>query len=203
MINLFKKLKRAIKFSKQREKRGFDDSILWDLFTDLAEYIYPRVKAFRDMERVGYPNYFSEFNENNESKEDYAKAVEEGHRSFEVAHGLLTPEQAWKNVLNKIVYAFEYAVFVEGGKSFEEQRPFWKHYFGFSPWNEDYECNRYDRWAYTAKETGYHVWTFKDPQREDAVHSIHYGNTQLMSYAHECAQIGLNYFAQYFFALWD
>jgi hypothetical protein len=202
-MNPLKQLKRKIKFTKQQEERGFDDSTLWELFSNLGEYIYPRIKAFRDMERCGHPTYFSEYHHSEGSKEEYDKAVADGHRCYEVAAGLLTPEQAWKQVLNKIVYAFEYVVFVEGGKTLEESRPFWIHYFGFSPYDEDNECNKYERWSYVNPKNKLHTWAFKDPKIENAKHSVHYGNNELMNYASYCAQVGLDLFAEFFFCLWD
>lgn len=48
-------IKRPIKFFIQRRKRGFDDSELWELAHYTAKFIYPRLKAFREMDRVGYP----------------------------------------------------------------------------------------------------------------------------------------------------
>ena len=41
--------KRAIKFLKQRIKRGFDDSELWSLDSTLTKFLLPRIKAFKDM----------------------------------------------------------------------------------------------------------------------------------------------------------
>ena len=41
-------LKRRIKFLKQRLARGFSDEELWNLDCTLAEYILPRLKAFKD-----------------------------------------------------------------------------------------------------------------------------------------------------------
>ena len=50
---------RQLLWTKQREERGFDDTELWDLFHHLAEYIAPRLKAFRDNEKFGYPGSLS------------------------------------------------------------------------------------------------------------------------------------------------
>lgn len=201
-MKFFKNLKRALKFERQQEKRGFDDSILWELFSNLGEYIYPRLKAFRDMKKVGFPTYFSEWDKNQCSKEEYDEMVKNGQRDADVAAGRIKPEDAWQKVLDKMVYTFEYVVYVEGGKSFEEQRPFWKHYFGFSPWDEDYKCNEYSRWSYR-NDRGHLTWTFSDPKREDAKHSLHYGNSEIMSYAYERSLEGLEFFTRFFYSLWD
>ena len=56
LSNLWRRfVKRPIKFFIQRRKRGFDDSELWELQHRIAEFIYPRLKAFREMNRLGAP----------------------------------------------------------------------------------------------------------------------------------------------------
>lgn len=42
-------------WQKQRDERGFDDTELWNLFHHLAEHIAPRIKAFKDMNKMGNP----------------------------------------------------------------------------------------------------------------------------------------------------
>lgn len=46
-------------FTKQRIERGFDDSELWSLFSTIAKYIYPRLKAFKE-KCIGIPSNYSE-----------------------------------------------------------------------------------------------------------------------------------------------
>ena len=50
-----KKDSRQKLWKKQRKERGFDDTELWNLFHHIAEYIAPRIKAFRDNEKFGHP----------------------------------------------------------------------------------------------------------------------------------------------------
>lgn len=35
-------------FKKQREKRGFDSTELWSLYTTISKFIYPRLVAFKN-----------------------------------------------------------------------------------------------------------------------------------------------------------
>jgi hypothetical protein len=49
-----KKDKRQARWKKQRKKRGFDDTELWNLNTTIATFILPRLKAFRKGSH-GYP----------------------------------------------------------------------------------------------------------------------------------------------------
>lgn len=51
--------KREIKFSKQRLKRGFDDSETWSLYTTIASFIVPRLKRFKKVNN-GYPANLTE-----------------------------------------------------------------------------------------------------------------------------------------------
>ncbi len=48
-----KTILRHVKWFFQRRTRGFDDRELWDLGSHLVKYIYPRLVAFKNMERTG------------------------------------------------------------------------------------------------------------------------------------------------------
>lgn len=47
-MKLIKNLQRQLKWFWQRKTRGFDDRDLWSLREPIAEFIIPRLKAFRD-----------------------------------------------------------------------------------------------------------------------------------------------------------
>ena len=47
------------KHQQQLESRGFDDTELWNLDNTIAEFILPRLKAFRE-NPVGYPTNLTE-----------------------------------------------------------------------------------------------------------------------------------------------
>jgi hypothetical protein len=40
--------KRELKFYKQTEEKGFDDSDLWSLDVTIARFVYPRLKRFKE-----------------------------------------------------------------------------------------------------------------------------------------------------------
>ena len=46
---------REARWSEQRKTKGFDDTELWNLDITILEFIIPRLKAFREMERWGTP----------------------------------------------------------------------------------------------------------------------------------------------------
>ena len=45
---------RQVKWEWQREKRGFDDTEIWSLFTTISDFIYPRLIAFKEY-KCDYP----------------------------------------------------------------------------------------------------------------------------------------------------
>ena len=46
--------RRGLRFLWQRLCRGWDDTVLWDLYAQHTAYILPRLRAFRD-HHAGYP----------------------------------------------------------------------------------------------------------------------------------------------------
>jgi hypothetical protein len=58
---MFKRIKNQVKWFIQRRTRGFDDRELWDLDDTVAKFIIPRLEAFRDMERMSYPDLEASF----------------------------------------------------------------------------------------------------------------------------------------------
>jgi len=48
MKNLLYKILRRIKYCYQRWTRGFDDRELWNLDDTIAQFVLPRLRAFRD-----------------------------------------------------------------------------------------------------------------------------------------------------------
>lgn len=52
-------IKRSIKHWWQRRTRGWDDSVTWNLYTDIAKFVLPRLKRFKELHN-GYPAGTSE-----------------------------------------------------------------------------------------------------------------------------------------------
>ena len=49
---------RRAKWFVQRRKRGFDDRDLWSLDMTIAEFVYPRLKAFNEVNKCGLASCF-------------------------------------------------------------------------------------------------------------------------------------------------
>lgn len=45
---------REIRFKKQREERGWDDSETWSLYSKITDFVLPRLKRFRELHK-DYP----------------------------------------------------------------------------------------------------------------------------------------------------
>lgn len=83
-------------FKKQRLERGFDSSELWSLDCTIAEFIAPRLKAFKEASDGGYPGSY----ESAKAWQDDLDAMIEG---FEIYpnHFNWSPEEQeinWKKV---------------------------------------------------------------------------------------------------------
>ena len=78
-------LKTKIKWFWQRLTRGFDDTELWNLDNTIAEFVLPRLKAFRNYTK-GFP---VEFN----SLEEWQEAIDKMIFFFE---NIIDDEWFWK-----------------------------------------------------------------------------------------------------------
>ena len=86
---------RMCRHAWQRWTRGFDDSELWCLDWKISNFVLPRLKAFRDVGRVGCPAEFVK-------GEGTDKDIEAGQREFNL-------------LLDKMIFAFECKVNEELG----------------------------------------------------------------------------------------
>jgi len=94
----------GIKYSFQKLFRPYhaSDLELWNLDGLMAKMLYPKILAYKKMNRHGYPGDFSEYHKNEwKSKDEYDNAVKEG----KIKGG--GPE-AWEKVLDEIIFAFEW-----------------------------------------------------------------------------------------------
>lgn len=89
---------RPIKFLRQRLTRGWDDSDLWNLDYVIIKFIYPRLKAYRELPPAGTPMHPTEIQ---------TKGVEKGMSRP------LTVEE-WDNILKDILLGFELILEEEG-----------------------------------------------------------------------------------------
>ena len=78
------------------------DRQVWNMYSYLVPYIYPRIKRFIESNRMGYPGIFSEYNENEwQCKEDYDEYI----KNEKILGG---GREAWDKILEEILFAFEF-----------------------------------------------------------------------------------------------
>lgn len=94
MIQKLRLFLRELKFCYQKLTRGFSDAELWDLHHFMAEWILPRLIAFRDLDRMGFPGnlYEGGFGPDNPD-EEYEEA-----------------DKKWAEILGKMIWSFKYVL---------------------------------------------------------------------------------------------
>jgi len=116
-------------FQRIFDKDHLSPNDIWNLSHSLAPKILTYLTRFKKMERHGYPGYFSEYNENEwKSKEEYEEAVAKGNFDPDVAAGTITGPEKWEQILDKMIFAFEWLVKIDGGGMFNDKItiPFYK-----------------------------------------------------------------------------
>jgi hypothetical protein len=81
---------RRIKFLYQRITRGWDDSQTWNLDYEIAKFIVPRLKRFKEI-TIGVPCNLPSFNIDQRSEDADKKA-----------------EKEWDDILDKMIKGFEW-----------------------------------------------------------------------------------------------
>jgi hypothetical protein len=84
---------RRVRWFIQRRKRGFDDRELWGLDQTIAEFVYPRIKAFRETQHIGCATcFFPEGSAWDQSSSDEDWAIASKNKE----EALLAMEMAFK-----------------------------------------------------------------------------------------------------------
>jgi len=173
---------------------------IWDAKSNLAAYNLKVIRAFRNSERMGYPSYFSEYDENAwKSKEEYEQAIEDGRMGG-------GGEKAWEEVLDRIIMAFEY-ITIEG--SFEKQSEWFIKYFGMDPYDKTNKCNEDISYTYRNIDEKKNIGCTSSSKMPDldkvewCTKSVSYMNMPLIFYAEEVVQNNLELFGKFFQNLWD
>lgn len=176
------------------------DNELWDLQYPLAKYNLKYIKAFRESERNGYPSCFSEYNENEwKTKVEYDEKIADGSM---IGGG----EKAWEKVLDLIIMSLEFIV-IDGNKKKETE--WYLKYFGMCPYEENNECNRHTSYDYReidAPKTIGSTHSSKMPDLDKvewATKSTSWLNMELIFYAEDCVNYGLELFGKFFRSMWD
>ncbi len=79
---------RPVKFLFQRLTRGWDDSCLWGLDHEIIKFVYPRLKAFRELPPHGVPCHRTE-------------VYPEEHE--EAGHPRALTEEEWDSILGEML----------------------------------------------------------------------------------------------------
>ena len=97
------------------------DKELWNLSSYIIKFIYPKLKLFISMRRMGYPSIFSDYDEHSGflNKEDYDKYIASG----EMLGG---GEKAWELILNEMLFACEYVRHDDDENKFKTFYKDWK-----------------------------------------------------------------------------
>jgi len=182
-------------------KNGLSDSMVWDALSSMAKYNLKVLKAFRESERSGYPSVFEGYSAGGRwrSVQRYDKQLDDGEIQGE---GM----DAWNRILDHIIMSLEYVV-NEGDSKWEEK--WFMKWFGMAPHDEANECNKYITYSYkmiNEKKGIASTMSSKMPNLDEVewcTESISFHNTELVFYAEEVVNYGLELLGKYFRNFWD
>jgi len=214
----------GIKYSFQKLTRPYhaSDLDLWNLDGFMAKILYPKILAYKKMERHGYPSNFSEYNKNEwKSKDEYENAVKQG----KIKGG--GPE-AWEKVIDEIIFAFEWHLYCKDSIGTDKRAiKFFEKYGYKNPYAETEE-NKSMSYIYhmsekyineqiekspglkefggldpkcLSDECDLHI---KEPENYSLIgESIHYSDTHYIMEIQKRALEGFRLFGEYFINFWD
>ena len=132
-------------FQRLFDKDHLSPNDIWNLSWSLAPKIYKYILRFKKMERNGYPGYFSEYNENEwKCKEDWKQAVKDGRFDPDVSAGTISGKDKWEQILDKILFSFEWLTQIEGCLSDRKAQAFYDKWGLKNPYAENEENKRVD-----------------------------------------------------------
>lgn len=154
-------------------KNHIPDKQIWNAGFYIIKYMYPRIKAFIELNKSGFPFEFSEYSKDEgwESKKEYDQAIKDGKM---IGGG----EEGWNKILTEILFACEYTVNSDGDKPIKN---FYKKWDLEDPY-EKKESNKYK--FFDDEAWGYY-------------------NTKLDSQYEERARKGFKLLGKYILTLWD
>lgn len=188
IIENIKHMKRCIKWSNQRVRRGYCDSDVWDMFGFLQKLIPDMLQTLKDT-RHGSPGYLGKTYTN-----------ENGIIVNDTCHG------EWDKILDKMIFLWKETDEETCSKknSYEEEYfkamdDFHKKYGTFG------EHLRTKKELEKNKKRGGHTVHFMDelPEYKDITDKYHKKEIELDKYRNACKDEVFNMMTQYFFSLWD
>ncbi len=94
-----------------RLKNGFDKGETWSLQYTIAKFIFPRLKYFREMDKIGVPN---------DLYEKYKDKNKKHHDNIEIT------SKEWDKLLDKMVYAFERVLIEDDDNHSWQDKAYWE-----------------------------------------------------------------------------
>jgi hypothetical protein len=178
---------RNIKWSFQKiyRRNHASDCDLWGLDYHLAEVIYPKLKAFRNINLHGHPCDFSD--------EDKENGVPAG----EVGGGL----EKWKETIDEMLFAFEFMFVDSDDKHYKKIIKEFKNKWG--DWHEEKPENKQEMKWFQCKDKENRDFISTEGEGEPVSQWDFYYDSKLHQQLAERAQKGLELFGKYFWNLWD
>lgn len=192
---------KSIKYLLQRifRKSHASDLQLWNLGYDIIKYTYPKLKAFVEMDKSGYPIDFEEYNsEHWKSKEEYNKSLEAGDHTG-------GGKEKWNEILNEMLFAFEFKYLEDSAKD----DGFYKRWNIENPYEEKEENLRFS-YQYNL-ENGRMIST-SEPLSDEEIKKRgatlnnlrkYHLNYELLNEHEKRAQRGFELFGKYLTTMWD
>lgn len=197
-------------FFKIFRKNHFSDVELWNPYMYIAKKTLPLLIAFRKSERHGYPNAFSEFDENTMTIEQYNNLKNLPDYDPQKIYG--GGPEAWDKMLDEMIFALEFALYESSGNRKKEDA-FYKKYYGKLPYEEIEENKVTTRYYKKLDEKNPHAGTImdfnNDEKYKDATkykllgEDVFYHNSKLVIEAGKRAERGMTLFGSLFYGLWD
>lgn len=171
------------------------DCDTWEAQGTIARKVLPVLKAFKKMERHGYPHIYSSWDKHSGfTKEEYNIAIEKGTM-------IGGEEDAWNKDLDHIIHAIEYIAWEGNSKKISK---WYIDNFGMDPYAKDTR-NEYVYYTYLTKN-GNHGMSFKNKPDFDVTeleeHTTN-GNSELLDYIDTYVSLGLKKFGERWQNLWD
>ena len=203
-FNFFEYLPRRIKwfFQKLIRPTHTSDNEVWNLYVHMAKCILPKLKQFKKTPRMGFPMTFSEYEENSgwKDKEEYDQAI----LDHKITGG---GDKAWEEVIDKIIFAFEFVLADNGDKKYE--KPFMRKY---GNWHAEKPENLRQMNWYRSKEDGSLMLPGDseaidlekyEPTDESFLRGPFYYDMKMHQKFSERAQEGFKLFGEHFQSFWD
>lgn len=151
-----------IKYFFQRLFRGYSDPEIFSVYHYIAKFVYPRLKKFTNGKRMGVPCAMFPTPDKSHTDEEHEEA-----------------DKNWQDILNKMLFAFEWILYDDFELSKKEMEEFEKKYGNIHEEKEEYKS------------------------KIDILDGDFYFNMELYDKLNEDCQEGLELFGKYFRNLWD